>query len=104
EIGLMGGAQTELNLGLLLVRRLAVIGSTLRSRSVDEKAAIVGDFRRRFGAALAAGRLRPPIDAVLPLAEAGPARPPLPAAADLGKIRPTLRGEQMPPRPEPPNP
>src|SRR5205823_2149373 len=69
-IGLMGGAQGEVNLAQLLIRRLAVIGSTLRARAVPEKARIVEGFRARFGAALAAGRLRPPIARVLPLAEA----------------------------------
>ena len=66
EIGLMGGAQGEINLGLMLMRRLAVIGSTLRSRTVEEKAAIVQAFRERFGHSLAAGRLRPVVDTVLP--------------------------------------
>ncbi|MFN8542959.1 MAG: NAD(P)H-quinone oxidoreductase [Candidatus Binatia bacterium] len=86
EIGLMGGAQGEINLGLLLVKRLAVIGSTLRSRSVEEKAAIVRDFHARFGTALAAGRLRPVVDAVLPLAEAGRAHERMQASAHFGKI------------------
>src|SRR5216117_4077895 len=67
EIGLMGGAAAELNLAQLLLRRLAVIGSTLRSRSNEDKAAIVEAFRARFGAALARGVLRPVVDRVLPL-------------------------------------
>src|SRR5947209_5339366 len=62
EIGLMGGAAAELNLAQLLLRRLAVIGSTLRSRSNEDKAAIVEGFRARFGAALARGALRPVVD------------------------------------------
>src|SRR5206468_10708001 len=53
-IGLMGGAQGEVNLAQLLIRRLALIGSTLRARSVEEKAGIVEGFRARFGAGLAA--------------------------------------------------
>jgi NADPH:quinone reductase-like Zn-dependent oxidoreductase len=73
EIGLMGGAQSEINLALLLARRLAVIGSTLRTRSVEEKAAIVRGFRERFGHSLAAGRLKPEIHAVLPLERAAAA-------------------------------
>src|SRR5438132_5154890 len=40
-IGLMGGAQGEVNLAQLLIRRLALIGSTLRARSIGEKARIV---------------------------------------------------------------
>ena len=45
EIGLMGGASGEVNLAAMLTRRLAIIGSTLRGRPVEEKAAIV---LRRF--------------------------------------------------------
>lgn len=86
EIGLMGGAQTEINLAELLLRRLAVIGSTLRSRSPSEKAEIVGVFRARFGAALGAGRLRPIIDRVLPLAEAAEAHRLMKSSAHFGKI------------------
>jgi putative PIG3 family NAD(P)H quinone oxidoreductase len=86
EIGLMGGAQAEISLADLLVRRLAVIGSTLRSRPVSEKARIVDSFRARFGAALAAGRLKPVIDRVLPLAQAADAHRAMQASAHVGKI------------------
>jgi putative PIG3 family NAD(P)H quinone oxidoreductase len=86
EIGLMGGARAEVNLAQLLVRRLAVIGSTLRGRSVEEKAAIVSGFRDRFGHSLAAGRLRPVIHAVLPLADAAEAHRLMQSSAHFGKI------------------
>ena len=86
EIGLMGGAQADLNLALMLTRRLAVIGSTLRSRSVAQKAAIVQAFRERFGSALAAGRLRPVVHTVLPLAEAAQAHRLMKASDHFGKI------------------
>ncbi len=86
EIGLMGGARGEMNLAELLIRRLAVIGSTLRSRSVDDKARIVSGLRARFGAALDAGRLRPVVDRVLPLAEAAEAHRLMQASAHVGKI------------------
>ncbi len=86
EIGLMGGAQAEISLALLLSRRLAVIGSTLRGRSVAEKGAIVHAFRDRFGDALAAGRLRPVVHAVLPLAEAAEAHRLMKASDHFGKI------------------
>ncbi len=85
-IGLMGGAQAEINLAQLLIRRLAVIGSTLRARPVTEKARIVESFRARFDAALAAGRLRAPIDRVLPLAEAAEAHRLMQSSAHFGKI------------------
>ena len=86
EIGLMGGAQSEINLALFLIRRLAVIGSTLRTRSVEEKAAIVGGLRERFGAALVAGRLKPEVHAVLPLERAADAHRMMKASEHFGKI------------------
>ena len=85
-IGLMGGATGEISLGTLLVRRLAVIGSTLRTRPVAEKARIVEGFLARFGTALAAGRLRPVVDRVLPLAEAAEAHRLMQASEHFGKI------------------
>jgi NADPH:quinone reductase-like Zn-dependent oxidoreductase len=85
-IGLMGGAHGELNLAQLLTRRLAVIGSTLRSRPIEEKTRIVEGFRTRFGGALAAGRLRVPIDRVFPLAEAAAAHRLMKASEHFGKI------------------
>ena len=86
EIGLMGGAQHELNLGLLLIRRLSIIGSTLRTRSVEEKAAIVSALRDRFGHSLAAGRLKPVIHGVLPLERAADAHRSMKASEHFGKI------------------
>lgn len=85
-IGLMGGAQAELNLGALLLRRLSVIGSTLRTRSLEEKAGLVAAFRERFGAELEAGRVRPVVDRVLPFAEAGAAHRLLQASDHFGKV------------------
>jgi putative PIG3 family NAD(P)H quinone oxidoreductase len=85
-IGLMGGAKAELNLGQLLARRLSVIGSTLRARPVEEKAAIVRGFIGRFGDDLAAGRIRAVVDRVLPLAHAADAHRALKASEHFGKI------------------
>lgn len=89
-IGLMGGARAEIGLGALLTRRLSVIGSTLRTRSVEEKAAIVAAFQARFGAALADGRIRPIVDRVLPLAAVADAHRAMKASEHFGKIVLTL--------------
>jgi putative PIG3 family NAD(P)H quinone oxidoreductase len=85
-IGLMGGASAEIGLGALLVRRLSVIGSTLRARSVEEKARIVRDFQARFGEALEKGRIGPVVDRVLPLAQAAEAHRAMKASEHFGKI------------------
>jgi putative PIG3 family NAD(P)H quinone oxidoreductase len=85
-IGLMGGVKSEINLASLLTRRLQVIGSTLRTRSVDDKAAIVEAFQRHFGGALEGGRLRPVIYRALPLEEAGEAHRLVQASEHFGKV------------------
>jgi putative PIG3 family NAD(P)H quinone oxidoreductase len=85
-IGLMGGAKAEIDLAALLVRRLHVIGSTLRSRSAADKATIVQAFGERFGAALTAGRLRPVIDRTLPLDRAAEAHRIMAKSEHFGKI------------------
>jgi NADPH:quinone reductase-like Zn-dependent oxidoreductase len=85
-IGLMGGAKTEANLAVLLARRLSVIGSTLRTRPLEEKAAIVAGLRARFGADLESGRLRPVVDRVLPLEQAADAHRLLEASEHFGKV------------------
>ncbi|MEW6272503.1 MAG: NAD(P)H-quinone oxidoreductase [Thermodesulfobacteriota bacterium] len=85
-IGLTGGASASLNLAQLLIRRLHVIGSTLRTRSNAEKAEIVAGFRERFAAAVAAGRLRVVVDRVLPLAQAAEAHRVVAASTHFGKV------------------
>ena len=85
-IGLMGGAHAEVNLAQLLMRRLAVIGSTLRGRSIPDKARIVDGFCQRFGDALAGHRLPVPIHRVLPLAQAAEAHRLMQSSEHFGKI------------------
>jgi tumor protein p53-inducible protein 3 len=85
-IGLIGGAQSDINLAMLLMRRLRVIGSTLRTRSVAEKAQIVARFLERFGVALTAGRIKPVIDRVLPLEQAAEAHRIVQSSAHFGKV------------------
>jgi putative PIG3 family NAD(P)H quinone oxidoreductase len=85
-IGLMGGVKSEINLASLLTRRLQVIGSTLRTRSADDKATIVSAFLDRFGAALEVGRLRPVIDRAFPLEKAGDAHRLVQASEHFGKV------------------
>lgn len=85
-IGLMGGARAELDLAGLMIKRQQVIGSTLRARVAAEKRAIVDAFAARFGAAIDAGRLRPVLDRVLPLEQAGDAHRVMKASEHFGKI------------------
>jgi putative PIG3 family NAD(P)H quinone oxidoreductase len=85
-IGLMNGTRAELDLAAVLRRHLKIIGSTLRMRPAAEKAQIVAAFLEQFGAALDAGRLRPPIYKVIPAADAPTAHRMMQASEHFGKI------------------
>ncbi|WP_313814835.1 NAD(P)H-quinone oxidoreductase [Glutamicibacter sp.] len=47
-IGLQGGTKAELNMGLLLAKRIRIIGTTLRARPLEQKAAIVAETNERI--------------------------------------------------------
>jgi putative PIG3 family NAD(P)H quinone oxidoreductase len=85
-VSLMKGARGEIDLAKVQRNHLRIIGSTLRSRPAGEKAKIVTEFLKRFGSALDAGRIRPPIHKVLPLAEAAEAHRMMAASEHFGKI------------------
>ncbi len=86
-IGTMGGQRaTEIDVAQLLMKRAQIIGSTLRSRSVEKKAAIVHAFVDRFGADLESGGIRPVIHTVLPLERASEAHQLMEASEHFGKI------------------
>lgn len=69
-IGLTGGRSAEIDLGLLLGRRLMLIGTVLRSRTADEKAALTASFAEQVLPALIDGRITPIVDRVFSLTEA----------------------------------
>jgi tumor protein p53-inducible protein 3 len=85
-IGLMNGTRGELDLAAVLRRHLKIFGSTLRMRPAAEKAQIVAAFLGQFGAALEAGRLRPPIYRAIPAADAPTAHRMMQASEHFGKI------------------
>lgn len=85
-IGLMGGAKSDINLAPLMVRRQQVIGSVLRSRPVDEKAAIAREFNETVVPLFADGRIEPLIHEVLPLEEVAAAHRMMESSAHFGKI------------------
>jgi tumor protein p53-inducible protein 3 len=86
-IGGMGGQrEAALDVGKLLVKRVQIIGSTLRSRSHEEKSHIVSGFLARFGNELQAGRIRPVIHTVMPLADWEKAHALMASSEHFGKI------------------
>lgn len=89
-LGLLGGSQGELPLGIVLTRRLTLIGSTLRGRPIEEKIALARAFEARGMPLFAAGRIRPVVDAVLPLERVREAHERLERNDTVGKIVLTL--------------
>ena len=85
-IGLQGGAKAEIDLAQLMRQRISVIGSTLRARPLEQKAALVAAFLARFGDALRAGRLRPVIDRVFQLDKVVDAHRLMQSGDHFGKI------------------
>jgi putative PIG3 family NAD(P)H quinone oxidoreductase len=86
SIAQLGGAQAEINLALIMLKRLTLTGSTLRSRAVSEKARIASEVERGVWPWIAAGKLKPVVDGVFPLAEAETAMARLESGAHIGKI------------------
>ena len=75
-----------LDIGALMVRRLTVLGSTLRSRSAEQKARLVADFSARVLPRFERGELRPVIARTYPLADAARAHEDLESDRVVGKI------------------
>lgn len=85
-IALMEGARAEVDLAALMSRRLTLTGSTLRSRSVAQKAAIAAELRARVWPRFATGELRPVIHATYPLADAAEAHRVMESSTHIGKL------------------
>lgn len=85
-IGLQGGVKAELNLGALLNKRGAVFATSLRSRSVEQKAEICAAVVRDVWPLYGSGAIRPIVDQVLPLARAADAHRVLAGSSHFGKV------------------
>lgn len=85
-IGLMGGRKGELDMGMLLAKRAAVIATSLRARPATEKAAIVAAVREHVWPLIESGAVRPVIHSRHPLAQAAEAHREMEASGHIGKI------------------
>lgn len=86
QIAFQNGPKTQINLTPILLKRLTLTGSTLRPRSVAEKAAIAQGLREKVWPLLASGRVQPVVHAVFPLREAAAAHGLLESGTPIGKI------------------
>lgn len=85
-VGLLAGAKHEMDLGVLLRKRLTLAGTVLRSRPLSEKLAAAQLLAERISPLVAAGSLRPVVHAVLPLARAAEAHAMCEANETFGKV------------------
>jgi len=86
NIAFQQGPRTEVDFTPLLVKRLALMASTLRSRTEAEKGAIRDAVRREVWPLVASGRVKPVIDKVFPLGEAQAAHAAMAGGGHIGKI------------------
>ena len=90
-VGARPGDEVAVVLRDLMSRRGHLIGTTLRTRPLEEKASLVQQFGRRMVPALAGGHLRPIVDRVFPLARAGDALDHVREPGKFGKVLLSLR-------------
>lgn len=85
-IAVLGGPKAELNMALVMMRRLTLTGSTLRPRSDAFKSALADEIADNAWPLFVDGELSPVMDTTFPLAEAAAAHARMEAGAHIGKI------------------
>ncbi|MEZ6024233.1 MAG: NAD(P)H-quinone oxidoreductase [Hyphomonadaceae bacterium] len=85
-IAFLQGSTSELNLMRLMLKRLTLTGSTLRSRSIEEKARIAREVERHVWPWVEASKVKPVIDSTFPLADAEQAHARLQSGGHAGKV------------------
>ena len=86
QVGTMGELSAPLAFGKLMMKRASLIGTVLRARPLEEKAALAQRFSKELLPAFADGRLRPVIDRRFALVEIGAAHDYVAANANVGKV------------------
>lgn len=86
QVGLMGGGKVPLDAGLLMARRSRWIGTTLRTRPLEEKVAVTRRFASEMLPLFDTGRLHPVIDSRYTLDDIADAHRRMESNANAGKI------------------
>ena len=82
----MGGAQANVNLGMVMGKRISMRGVTLRTRTLEEKLAVTRRFATHVLPLLASGKVQPVIDHVYPLHEIAAAHTAMGENRNFGKL------------------
>ncbi len=91
QVGLMGGGSTPVNVGLLLAKRATWVGTTLRTRPIEEKVAVTRRFATEVLPLFDTGVLRPVIDSVFAFDQIADAHRLMERNANTGKIVVSVR-------------
>ena len=86
QIAFQGSPRANVDFRRIMLKRLHHTGSTLRSRSVPDKAMIARAVERNVWPLIAAGKVRPVIDHIFPFREAAKAHARMESSAHIGKI------------------
>lgn len=86
QIAFLQGPKVELNFVQIMLKRLTFTGSTLRPRSITEKAAIAESLRGKAWPLIEAGRVKPVMAASFPLEKAAEAHALMESSSHIGKI------------------
>lgn len=90
NVAYQNGSTVEINLMPLMIKRLAVMGSTLRARTLAEKAEIAESLRTKVWPLLDEGRMAPIVDSTFALTDAAEAHKLMETSAHIGKILLTM--------------
>jgi putative PIG3 family NAD(P)H quinone oxidoreductase len=85
-VGTLGGGAAEFNLHVALVKRLKIIGTVLRARSIEEKAEATRKFAEEVVPLFEKGLIKPNIDRVFKIGEIREAHEYLESNASFGKV------------------
>jgi NADPH2:quinone reductase len=85
-ISTLGGTKSEINMVALMMKRVTLTGSTLRARTVAQKAAVANAMRQNVWPLIAAGKVKPVIFKTFPLNEASEAHRLMETSNHIGKI------------------
>jgi NADPH:quinone reductase-like Zn-dependent oxidoreductase len=85
-VGTTSGAKAEIDYGIVMRKRLRVMGTSLRTRSIEEKATATRLFVQHVLPLLASGSVRPVIDRVFPMDEVREAHQRIESNESFGKV------------------
>jgi NADPH2:quinone reductase len=85
-IAFLRGMKTEVDLSVVMAKRLQITGSTLRPRPIEFKGAVAKSLRDRVWPLIDAGKIKPVIYKTFPLAEAPEAHKLMESSTHIGKI------------------